>query len=395
MPNIIGTIIVGGGRGLAFARWFTERDDFDVDVKALVDINPVTHPRIRARLDQYGWTNTVICSTLTEALARYDVTDAPAVMVLASNRAHAELTEEALAAGRHVFLEKPIAADWADALRIQTAAEHTDRLVMLGFVLRFSPYFQAMQQVAASGRLGRLVMVQFNERLDHNHSSAYRRGWRRYESATGGFLNEKCCHDIDIICWLKQHEARPVSVFSHGGQELFPQKPDGPDRCQDCTELCAFRNNRECLFNQEFHTPDPQMENSCIFKSDADVLNHQSVIIGFSDGAQTIFTITAYSADPDRDFIIHGTEGYLTGSLNAGTFEVTEYRTGKKDVFDYGLHNNQHGGGDFPLMLDFFRCLRSNSPPLSTVADGVLASKICFAAGRSARSGQPVMLDTF
>lgn len=390
-----GTIIVGAGRGLCFAQMLHgELKGLNRKVVALVDINTSLHSKIRDSLDRYGAKNTRVMTTLTEALAEFSPEEADSVLVVASNKAHAILTEEALAAGRHVMLEKPIAANWNDAVAISKAAEKTDKIVQLGFVLRYSPYFRKIQEIANSGALGKIVMSQINERLSIAHSSTYRRAWRRKQAASGGFMNEKCSHDLDVLCWIKQAQAKPLEVISVGGKELFPDKPNSPEKCVNCPDqTCPFRQDLDQLKNLEFDLGiDLDLQAKCTFKTDADVLNHQSVIIKFDDGSQSIFTITAYSGDPDRDIIIHGTEGFLSGKLNGGTFYWDNYRTGKRETYDSGVTNNQHGGGDAHLLTEFFECIDNDTKPAASLEDGLLSSQLAFCADLSVHKDRKVNL---
>src|SRR6185437_12415137 len=72
---------------------------------------------------------------------------------------HREAAERALAAGKHVFLEKPIALTVDDADAIVDAAERSGRLFMVGLVLRFWPEYVELQRRIASGELGRAYAV--------------------------------------------------------------------------------------------------------------------------------------------------------------------------------------------------------------------------------------------
>jgi predicted dehydrogenase len=66
------------------------------------------------------------------------------------------VTLAALAAGKHVLLEKPLAHRVEDGVAIVQAAERSDRVVMLGFNHRFNPAAQALHRAIAVGRLGTL-----------------------------------------------------------------------------------------------------------------------------------------------------------------------------------------------------------------------------------------------
>ena len=392
MHNVI---IAGSGRGLLFANlltgpMFKER----CRVTAMVDINTSHHARLREILNHSGLQETEICTTLDEALSKYPKEKADAVLVVTPNTTHAELTEKVLAADRNLMLEKPIAADWKDAVRIFRAARGTKRTIQLGFVLRYSLFYQKLHEL--SGQLGHIVLIQSNERLSFDHSSAYRRGWRRHVRATGGLMNEKCSHDLDIIRLLKKGHAEPVSVYSVGGQDLFPAHPEKPMRCDDCEDSkCVFRRDTEKL-KQNIYAMNADIEiyRQCMYHTDADVMTNQSVTILFDDGTQAIFTIALYAGrDEQRDIRILGTEGQLIGDLKYGRIELLRYRENTHEVFE--LPGGMHGGADPLILDDFLRCIDEGKQPEATLEDGVLASRLAFAANLSAKEKRIVNLEEF
>ena len=72
------------------------------------------------------------------------------------NDRHAEMAVQAMASGKHVLVEKPIALDLADADVMVAAARRHDRLLMVGHVLPFFPEFAFAREAIASGRYGKL-----------------------------------------------------------------------------------------------------------------------------------------------------------------------------------------------------------------------------------------------
>lgn len=395
---------------MAFVKWLPEWLHSNQDlafgnrrVAALVDIKPEIHDSLRKKLDCYGSSDTKLFTSLEDALCEFGPDDADSVMIAASNTAHAELTEIALRHGRHVFLEKPIAADWNDTTRIVRAVEkRPDLVVMLGFVMREAPFYRKIKEIVSSGFLGTPVVIQMNERLSLNHATAYRRGWRRLERNTGGFINEKASHDLDLMRWMKA-PVEPVEVFSCGGKQLFPPKPEAPEKCEDCPDVeCPFRRGKaelEKMCQSEFfHSKGQEMDilASCIYNTDADVLNHQSAVFIFADGTQGVFTLTAYSAEEDnRDIIIHGTEGFLTGDLESGRIKLTKYRGNKTETIETCPNTTGHGGGDEPLIRRFFSALDGKKELFATVRDGMEASRMAFAANRSVAEKRLVKLSEF
>ncbi len=389
----MGTVIAGAGRGLLMAKLAHQHGE---RILAMVDKNEAIHEKLRAQLRSYGCEDTVVLSSFAAALERFPAEAAPAVMVVTPNTTHAELFEQAIAAKRHVLLEKPVATHEADLLRIERAAAQAPELVVqLGFVLRYSVFFRKIKSLIDAGVLGRVIMMQLNERLEHSHGGGcYRRAWRRLIVNTGGFINEKCSHDIDILCWLKDRQAEPVSVYSLAGHEMFPRREDRPDSCPDCDDAaCPFRCRYERIFGQEFQLHvDETAEQRCVFRSDADVYNHQSLTIGFADGTQGLLTAIAYTGRPDRDIVIHGTEGFLAGTLSSGKLELCRYREGLTPEAVPMPESDMHGGGDPDIVAEFYNCIRTGAKPDATLADGIRASRIAFAADKSAATGQAVRL---
>ncbi len=390
-----GVIIAGSGRGCAFARQLSENRLRKV--VALVEPRVSIHPELRQRFDiEYQSPETVLIPSLEEALARFPKEVADTVVIVTPNDTHAELLRLSLEAGRHVMLEKPAAASQSGLEKIaRVHAEHPDLVVQLGFVLRFSEYFRKVKEIIDSGDLGQLVLIQMNEWLDFQHSGgAYRRGWRRKQAATGGFLNEKCSHDLDLMCMFKDGQSEPVSVYSVAGTQMFSRT--------GTAEYCSACDDRSCPFRSPGQQPpqlrfqlyyDEKAMDRCVFRSDADIFNIQSVTTRFADGTQGILTLVPYSARPGRSLVIHGTDGYL--EMNEGELKVANYRRSGMELHPVsftGENYDGHGGGDGSILPELFECIRTGSRPSATVYDGLRASAIAFAADESARTNTAINL---
>lgn len=391
----IQVIIAGSGRGLYLADIISGYEDIkqEAEVLAIVDIKTENHGKLREAMDSKALKDAVICTTLDEALEKFPESDC--VFVVTPNTTHAELAEKTLNAGKHLFLEKPVAADWADAERIRRAAQaHPEQTIQLGFMLRYSSFFRKIVDTVHSGALGRVVMVRANERLSFAHSNAYRRGWRRRAAVTGGIMNEKCSHDIDVMNWIMSKQAKPADVFSIGGNELFAEAPAGTtQKCADCPdEKCVFRFNAEKNLSGRYTMArDSNYFENCTYRTDADVMTNQSIIIRYDDNTQGIFTIMGYAgAGEERDIMIHGTNGRITGDLTTGKITIELFR--EQTVEEFEFQGGMHGDGDSLIVKDFFRCIREKCQPAATVYDGVLASQLAFAANRSAVEHQVIKL---
>ena len=120
---------------------------------------------------------------------------------------HREAAERAFAAGKHVFLEKPIALTAEDADAIIRAAERSRRLLMVGLVLRFWPEYVELKRRIAAGELGRPLAVsahRLSPPADWNE-------WMADPAQSGGTPVDLMIHDFDQMNWLL---GRPRSVFA-------------------------------------------------------------------------------------------------------------------------------------------------------------------------------------
>ncbi len=397
MSNVI---IIGAGRGLLFANLIQMEKSLRAKhrVTAIVEVNSNVHDKLRKRLNEFGLPDTAICSSAEEALKHFP---ADAVFIVTPNTSHADYLELCLAFDKHVLLEKPVAADWPDAVRIGRLAGATDRIIQLGFVLHYSPFYRKIKEIVDSGILGTLVNMQLNIR--RHLDTEFMRGWRRLSANTGGLLNEKSSHDMDIIRWLKSGQAEPEEIFSFGGRQFFPRDTPPykyPTHCRDCHDAqCPFRFHRKIYAERIYNlSPDFEQLGKCIYRTDADLITDQNVLIRFADDTHCSFNLTAISGDVDRTVILHGTNGYLAGSLKQMELTLTDFRNNRSERI--ALHAeadlvDMHGGGDVPIVEEFFDCIEHHHPPAASVADGIAASRMAFAADLSQREGRKVQLAEF
>jgi UDP-N-acetylglucosamine 3-dehydrogenase len=143
-------------------------------------------------------------SDLDAAIADHDV---DAVDICLPTALHRDAAERALAAGKHVFLEKPIGLTAEDAEAIVRAAERSDRVVMVGMVLRYWPEYVELQRRIESGELGRprsVSTVRLSPPADWN-------AWMADRRQSGGVPVDLLVHDFDQMNWLL---GRPRSVLA-------------------------------------------------------------------------------------------------------------------------------------------------------------------------------------
>ncbi|KUO19941.1 Gfo/Idh/MocA family protein [Streptomyces dysideae] len=128
-----------------------------------------------------------------------------AVLVTSWGPTHAEHVLNAIAAGRPVFCEKPLATTAEDCLRIVEAERaHGRRLVQVGFMRRFDAGYRQMKEVLASGSLGTPLMVHCAHRNPTVPDS--------YTSRMAA--QDTAVHEIDVLRWLLDDEIVSAQVIT-------------------------------------------------------------------------------------------------------------------------------------------------------------------------------------
>lgn len=142
--------------------------------------------------------------------------DVDAVDICLPTGLHREATERALAAGKHVLLEKPIALTLEDADAIVAAAERADRVVVVGHVLRYFPAYAELRRRVESGELGR-VRALTAQRLSPAPDWAE---WLTDPARSGGVAVDLMVHDFDqanlFLGPAERAFARPVGADDGG-----------------------------------------------------------------------------------------------------------------------------------------------------------------------------------
>lgn len=134
-----------------------------------------------------------------------------AVLISTRHDAHARLACEALAAGKHVFVEKPLAMN-ADQVQqiLETARRHPDRQLMVGFNRRFSPHVQWMKELLAE----RSEPLAMNFTANAGYLPADL--WVHDPVRGGGRIIGEACHFIDLMVYLTGSEIRSVAAHQMG-----------------------------------------------------------------------------------------------------------------------------------------------------------------------------------
>ncbi len=130
-----------------------------------------------------------------------------AVLVCSSTNTHADISIEALKAGKDVFCEKPVDADVNKIKEVIKVVEETGKKFKVGFNRRFDSNFSSIKKSIKSGKIGDVHIVKITSRDPQAPPI-------EYVKVSGGMFMDMTIHDFDMVRFLSGSE--PVEVFAKG-----------------------------------------------------------------------------------------------------------------------------------------------------------------------------------
>ncbi|MDC6447914.1 Gfo/Idh/MocA family oxidoreductase [Alphaproteobacteria bacterium] len=274
-------------------------------------------------------------STLNEMLTNEKL---DLLMIGSPNHLHLEHIKIGLNAGVKIFAEKPIVIDENQSFELaKLLGEFGHDQVLVGLVLRYSQHARSVRNLIDKNILGNIISIEASEHIMPWHGGFFMRNWRRKEKFSGGFMLEKCCHDIDFYNMIVG--CRPIKVASFGGRNSFvPQnKPK-----QNLEEFSKYN-----LFGWEAKEK--------VFDSDADIVDHQVAIIEYENRSTLAFHTNMRVPDEFRRFAVIGTNGMVEGDFVRGFLKAHDQNNNIVLDEDYGAAFGMvkgHYGADNLMLQD-------------------------------------------
>lgn len=146
-----------------------------------------------------------VCRDYKEILADKEI---DAVLICSSTDTHAPVSLDAIAAGKHVFCEKPVDHDIKNILKVKEALAGSKVKYQVGFNRRFDHNFAAVRQAVEEGRIGALNVLKICSRDPAAPPISYIK-------VSGGIFLDMTIHDFDMVRFLSADEVE--SVYAMGG----------------------------------------------------------------------------------------------------------------------------------------------------------------------------------
>ena len=267
--------------------------------------------------------------------------DVDAVVIATPSDSHLAVARAALAANKHIFVEKPLAGTLADSRDIVDAAAGQNGLrAQAGFCERFNPQYLEAKRAVSSGALGEVRAIQSSRVAPYSLGNTV---WDL------GVL-DTAVHNLDLILWLKAHAPRSVQAF---GAQVY---------------------------------------------SDSDIPHSVTTILRFDDGSIASDQIAWIKDDAHPLHQCARSTMRLQGTR--GTFEIDLTSRPSSILTDHGYMQIDSvilGGPEYYSCLKlqfeaFLRSIEDGAPVLAPLDDALLAERVVIAAAESLRTGVEVAL---
>jgi predicted dehydrogenase len=305
-----------------------------------------------------------------------DRKDLDAVLIASPDHWHVPMAVDACAAGKDVYVEKPLTHDPAEGPRVVKAQDEHKRVVQVGQQQRSMPHIQKARDLIKAGRIGRVLKVALS--WNRNTGARFRRGpmgvdpkqldwkaflgtapdqpfdefrfrnWRWFWDFGGGLLTDLMVHWIDVAHWLLdlEHPEKATTIGQHFAAEGVWQTPD----------------TIQCL-------------------------------LAYPGDVQAHFEGTFSNARHGARIEFLGTEATLY--IDRGRYEIHPER-GRGAPESLILGSDPHRGNDFYdkpdgellHLTDWVESLRSRRRPNCPAEDGVAAAAAAHLGNRAYRAGK-------
>lgn len=328
-----------------------------------------------ARFREENGRRPFVTARFEELLARPDV---DAVAICSPDFCHEEQAVAALEAGKHLFLEKPMAITTEGCDRILRAWQRSGRRMMIGFNMRYMNIFRVMKEVVDSGAIGEIRAVWVRHFVGRG-GDFYYHDWHGTRANTTSLLLQKGTHDLDMIHWIAGGYTRRVAAFGSldffGGDMPNELTCDRCDLARTCTEAQPESTRRQCAFRREI-----------------DVEDNQVMIMELEGGVKASYLQCHFTPDYHRNYTFIGTEGRIENSepdmkVWVKTRRSNSYRELADREYAVKAAAGTHGGADPVICEDFLDMVLDGKEPVATPLAGRMAVAAGCAGAESMRNG--------
>ena len=284
------------------------------------------------------------------------------------------------------ILDKPISVSLKHAKEIVELEKRNKFQFLMSFTRRYeTSWIKAWDLIYNKKLIGDVYLIKLNSIVPYTR---YFQTWHRYNKFSGGGINDKCSHHVDVLRWFANSEV--VSLSSFGSRHShFTSKKNKNIRCKDCYEKCNYRrydalgdareNLKKFKNNYSSLNDKRQIDDHCVWADGSDILSHFTCNFDFENEVIGNINFSCFGpASEDQETLeVVGIKGKLKLIRSTGIIELT-YDNGKKfkriDAKD-NYHQTSHFGADIRLLKSYINYLKNGKSEVSA-ENGIKSLKI-------------------
>lgn len=311
-----------------------------------------------------------------------DRKDIDAVSITVPDFLHEEIAVAALQAGKHVYLEKPMAITIEGCDRIIKTQKETGCKLMIGFNMRCMNIFRTMKEIVDSGTIGEIKSVWVRHFVGFG-GIYYFHDWHGTRKNCTSLLLQKGSHDIDMIHWITGAYTKRVAAF--GDLDFFGGDKPNDLHCPDCDEKTTCW---EASVPGSFL---PRL-NQCAIRREIDIEDNQVMIMQLERGIKAAYLQCHFTPDYHRNYVFIGTEGRVENSepemkVWVKTRRTNDWRELADRTYNIKTATGTHGGADPVITNEFLDYVLDGKEPVATPIDGRMSVAAGCCGAESMRKG--------
>lgn len=292
---------------------------------------------------------------------------------------HTEMALQVLPRRIPLYLEKPVATNGDDLLRLRAANERFRPPAVVSFPLRVTIVTQMVKEIVDSGKIGTIEHVQAVNNVPYG--AVYYQNWYRDERVTGGLFLQKATHDFDYLNYVIGMQ--PVEVAAMTSKQIFKGDRPAGLKCKDCSD------NRTCPDSTAFATGGEAGWEYCCYAEDTGNEDSGSVLLRYATGMHAVYSQNFFvrRGAGKRGARFMGYKGTLEFDFVTGEIHVFMHHTPRVETYRFESGEGHHGG-DAALARSYAELVRGTGVSVATLEDGLNSALLCLKAKESAETRQ-------
>ena len=358
-----------GGRGGLYRLW---QENPRVQIVGGADVRPAALEALAKDVP-----GAFVTDDYRRLLERKDI---DSVAVCTPDWLHHEHATAALAAGKNVFCEKPLAITIEQCDDILRAWQKSGRRMMVGFNMRYFSFVVKMKELVDQGLIGDIKTVWTRHFISFG-GRFYYHDWHANSRTSTGLLLQKATHDLDVMHWICNTHTVRTAAFG----KLMVYGGDKPNdlRCRNCPIQATCPEDAA-------RTGAP--DDLCVWRQEVDVEDVSMMVMEYANGVQACYQQCHFAPEYERNYTFIGTEGRIESDEPHDKVYFWRRQVGKSnneptDVFDCPPPPGSHAGADPQIADDFVALVLEGQPPRSPVVAGRWSVAAGVQATKSLRAG--------